>query len=171
MNRVLLDFTNYEIKKDFLLLLVFLGFLCSCSHFVLEIFFPPYLTVEKLSMIATVYLAPCGIFFLLMREASDVEWGLMPLPKLVEPDPAWAKQHIAQCHNLSDSAIRKKIKAAVTNLYNAKEDHRFELDELIHEIVRICQGSNDGQDNEDGTHGLYKGMWPGRILLSPYLKD
>lgn len=175
MKKVLLDFTNYDIKKDLVIMVMFLGFLGSLLHFALESFFPPYLTLDKLTTIATMYLLPCIIFFLLMREASDVEWSMLPLPKFVESDPPWAKRHIAQCQNLTDNNVRRHILPSVRKLYHAKADHMFEVDELLDEIIRASQRSVSGlTDDEDfadeGLHGFYKGMWPGRIFLNPHLR-
>eukprot|EP00746_Dinoflagellata_sp_MGD_P154244 gnl/MRDRNA2_/MRDRNA2_84719_c0_seq2.p1 gnl/MRDRNA2_/MRDRNA2_84719_c0~~gnl/MRDRNA2_/MRDRNA2_84719_c0_seq2.p1 ORF type:complete len:667 (+),score=86.39 gnl/MRDRNA2_/MRDRNA2_84719_c0_seq2:102-2102(+) len=178
LRNVLLDFTNHEIKKDLIMMLVLVCFLCSVMHFVMDLFFPPYVTLDKMTAVVTVYFLPCSVFFLLWREASDVEWHLMPLPKLVEDDPKWATQHIAQSQKYLDTSIKHNFKSANTKLYHEKPDHRFELDELLDEIIMMSYPAESHFEDEPdhghtkhGIHGLYKGLWPGRILLNPYLKD
>jgi len=113
-----------------------------------------------------------------MHEAANVEKRLMPLPKLVEEDTAWAKQLIAKSEKYLDTSIKHHTHNAERTLYYAKPDHRFELNELLDEIIRQCRpvqtvyhDEPDHGDVKHGVHGLYKGLWPGRILLSPYLKD
>jgi hypothetical protein len=178
IRKVLLDFTNHDIKRDLVLILVLLCFLCAVSHFVLDFFFPPYVTLDKMTVVATAYFLPCGVFFILWREASDVEWHLMPLPKLVEDDPQWATQHIANSQKYLDTSIQHNFKNAQHKLYYEKPDHKFELDELLDEIVMMSrpavsnfEDEPDHGDVKHGIHGLYKGLWPGRILLNPFLKD
>lgn len=180
LKKVLLDYTNHDIKRDLVMILVIICFSFSCLHFMLDFFFPPYVTVDKMAMVLTTYFLPCAVFFLLWKEASDVEWRLMPLPKFVEEDPQWARQHIAESQKYLDTSIKHNFKKAYRKLYHEKEDHRFELDELLDEIIILSQPAEshfsaepDHHDGEvkHGLHGLYKGLWPGRILLNPYLKD
>lgn len=169
---VLLDFTNYNVKKDIVLMTLFLGFLCSLLHFVLAFFFPPYLTLENATLITSLYLVPCFVFFLLMQEASDVEWSTVPLAKFVEVDPAWAKKHIAQCKMLTDGCVRYHIPEAMKRLHDQKQDGRFDLEELLDEIIRLSQARP--LEDDEATHSMFMtnySMWPARILLSPHLKD
>jgi len=178
LKNVLLDFTNHDIKKDLVLMLVLLCFLCAIMHFTLDFFFPPYVTLEKLTTVVTVYFLPCCVFFLLWREASDVEWHMMPLPKLVEDDPQWATEHLGKSRKYLDTSIKHNFKQAERNLYYQKPDHMFELDELLDEIIRISHPATsnfeeepDHGETKHGIHGLWKALWPGQILLNPYLKD
>jgi len=178
LKNVLLDFTNHDMKKDLVLILVFCCFICALLHFSLDFFFPPYVTVDKITAIVTVYFLPCFVFFLLWTEASHVESRLMPLPKFVEDDPQWATDHISRSKKYLDTSIKHNCGLAERKLYYEKQDHRFTLDELLDEIIRIShpahvnfQDEPDHGETKHGVHGLYKGLWPGRILLNPYLKD
>lgn len=172
LKKVLLDFTNYNVKQDIVLMTLFLGFLCSLLHFVLAFFFPPYLTLDNIMLITSLYLVPCFVFFLLMQEASDVEWSMVPLAKFVEADVAWAKQHIAQCQLFTDGCIRYHIPEAMKRIHDQKQDGRFDLDELLNEIIRLSH--EEPMEEDKAAHSMFMtvySMWPGRILLSPHLKD
>jgi hypothetical protein len=178
LKEALLDFTNHDFKRDVVMLLVVIFFCISVSHFALDFFFPPFLTLDKMTEIATVYFMPCAVFFMLMKEASDVEWRLMPLPKFVEEDPGWATQHIARSKKYLDTSIKHNSYVAEKKLYFEKEDHKFTLDELLDEIIRISKpveakfhDEPDHGDVKHGVHGIHKGFWPARILLNPYLRD
>jgi hypothetical protein len=178
LKKVFLDFTNHDPKKDVVMVLVMVCFLCSLLHFALDFFFPPYVTMDKVTIILTGYLIPCAVFFMLMHEASAVERRLNPLPKFVEEDTQWAKQHLAECEKYLDSSIKHNAKQAERKLYFEKPDHKFELNELLDEIILTSRPVDSKFHNEPdhgavkhGVHGMYKGLWPGRILLCPYLKD
>jgi hypothetical protein len=179
LKKVLLDFTNYDMFRDRMMLAVLLAFVCSLLHFVLVAlvggFEPPYMSLDKVIIIATVYLTPCGIFFLLMFSAANVERFMTPLPKFVEEHPPWAKKWIAESICVSDSTINRNTGKAVRKLYREQRDHRFEIGDLIDEIIDLSyhnqlEGEQDWQAKQ-GIHGFLEGMWPARILLNPYDQD
>jgi len=135
--------------------------------------------MDKMMTIMTTYFFPSLVFFLLWKDASDVEWHLLSLSKFVEHDPQWAKGHISGCEKYLDTSIKHNFRPAQQKLYDEKPDHRFELDELLDEIIVISRPANnyfrDEPDHGEIKHGvhdhLFKGLWPGHILLNPHLKD
>jgi hypothetical protein len=178
LRNAILDFTNHEIRKDIALIQTVVCFLLALSAFVLDFWFPPYVTTHKMMRIMTSYLMPCIVFFLLWKDASDIEYHLLSLSKFVENDPEWAKEHISMCDKYLDTSIKHNFKLAQKKLYDQKPDHRFELDELLDEIITISRPADghfedepDHGDIKHGIHDFYKGLWPGRILLNPRLKD
>jgi len=93
--RALIDFHNYKISHDIFVIIVIGGcFLMSVIHIALDVFFPPYAGVQRLTNICTVYFVPCAIFFGLYDSASDVERHFVPLTKFYEENPSYAKDHL-----------------------------------------------------------------------------
>jgi len=179
VRNAIIDFTNYEIKKDLALILTLVCFLGAVVHFIMDLLFPPYVTTDKMMLIITTYFFPCIIFFLLWKDAADIEWHLLSLSKFVEHDPQWAKGHISKCEKYLDTSIKHNFKDAQQKLYDENlPDGKFDLDELLDEIIAISHPANshfqdepDHGDIKHGNHDFFKGLWPGRILLNPNLKD
>jgi len=180
LRSAIIDFTNHEIKKDLALIQTLVCFLLAVSAFILDLLFPPYVTMDKMMNITTAYFFPCIVFFLLWKNAQDVEWHLLPLSKFVEHDPQWAKGHIYACEKYLDTSIKHNFNPAQKKIYHEKPDHTFELDDLLDEIITISRPANshwreepDHGDIKHGVHSIhdFHGLWPGHILLNPHLKD
>jgi len=180
LREAIIDFTNHAIRDDLALMQTLFFFVCALTHFIMDVLFPPYVTLDKVCLIMTSYFLPCIVFFLLWKDSADVEWHLLPLSKIVEYDPQWAKGHISRCEKYLDTSLKHNFILAEKKLFDEKPDHKFEIDEFVDEIIKISRPANsyfkDEPDHGDIKHGKhplhhFKGLWPGPILLNPHLKD
>lgn len=192
--RALLDFAPYNFARDKVMIIIGLSFCVSCLHFVMDMCFPPYVTLDKLARIAVIYITPCCVFFVLFDSLCDVERHLVPLPKFYEEDPAWAKGHLHNSALYSETSIKKSADIALEDLRaaTASGDGTYTLDDLLQRTLNAAEvhrgrmsaasygtaslAENATRWRRAVTHDLsagtvFKGLWPGRILLDGNLSD
>lgn len=183
MKKVLIDFHNWRIWKDFSAVLLAICFLLAMMHFVLDFCYPPYLlnSPEKITKIS-MFVGPCLVFFAVFERGCNIERQLVTLNQFYEDDVAGARQHLQDAQVCKESAIKVAIKQFMENM-ETRTDDEFHLD---HVIQTMADSYKLGQAADETVHvvassgsfrsriqkaGLFRGLWPGRFLLDKRLTD
>jgi len=183
--RALIDFHNYKISHDIFVIIVIGGcFLMSVIHIALDVFFPPYAGVQRLTNICTVYLVPCAIFFGLYDSASDVERHFVPLTKFYEENPSYAKDHLGASELYLEEELKRAAVKSRQRTRSTAEGRTYSFDKLLDETLKEAQpyvgkSSSDPAKNTSTTvehqskvsRNIFKGLWPAKLLLDPQLDD
>lgn len=184
--RALLDYTNYHPENDSGFRIVVCCFSCCMLHFVMDLAMPPYVfgwvTFEKLQDIGNIYVMPCLLFIFLYHKFLDIEKHLVPLARFYDEDPDWAKRHLAGSELYSDLVIRDNTRIVRQKFSESRgPEGTYTLDEFIDETLAISEthgenvvhsGSSDAVEKKRrGMSHLFKGLWPGEVLLDQRLTD
>jgi len=172
--RAILDFQNYKLMHDPAVLLLAFCFAMGSLHFVLDIFYPPYLVnhLDKINNIAG-FALPCVVFFVVFESGCNIEKHLVTLNKFYEDDADWAQEQLDGSKFFSEELIRKSAQAVQDRLQSNDDD--FTLDSLLDETIRGTTVSHGHLTESNAQHSgkadLFTGLWPGGILLARGLTD
>lgn len=176
MRKVLLDFSHYRYKQDTLVVILACCFVSSLLHFAFDLCFPPFVTVDRLADIGTIYIAPCCVFFMLYESISDIERHFVPLTKFFEGNPGWAKLHLGKSEIYLEESVKCKSLPAQAALRLKRNRKGYSIDELLDAVIKDSEayaGDNaqHGKDPGRTSKSLFRGLWPARLLLDPKLSD
>merc|ERR1719375_2709077 len=138
----------------------------------MDLAMPPYVfgwvTFEKLQDIGNIYVMPCLLFIFLYHKFLDIEKHLVPLARFYDEDP--------------DLVIRDNTRIVRQKFSESRgPEGTYTLDEFIDETLAISEthgenvvhsGSSDAVEKKRrGMSHLFKGLWPGEVLLDQRLTD
>mmetsp|Transcript_3907 Transcript_3907/g.6416 ORF Transcript_3907/g.6416 Transcript_3907/m.6416 type:complete len:425 (+) Transcript_3907:2-1276(+) len=137
---------------------------------------PPYLFnyPEKINNICT-YAVPCVIFFFVFENACNIERHLVTLNKFYEDDPYWAAEQLDGAKFIyEDQFVRSAVEVQETlhDDLDEKDDLSFSMDFLLDKIIhRSTRASRNQPLSTAPQHAVFKGLWPGQVLLARHLND
>jgi len=185
--RALLDLNNYKVFHDMFVIVVIGGcFSMSVIHFALDVLFPPYAGVQRLTNICTVYFVPCTIFFVLYDSASDVERHFVPLTKFYEESPSYAKEHLGASKLYMEDELQRACAKSRQRTRSTAQGSTYSLDKLLDETLKVAQpyeGKSAScpvtstssftpvEHHSKISRNIFKGLWPAKLLLDPQLDD
>lgn len=153
-------------------------------HFVMDLCYPPYLVnhIEKATNIG-MFLLPCVVFFVVFESGCNIEQHLVRLNKFYEDDVSWAKAQLngVECYSefevrMSAARVHETLDEMKGSGPNASE---LQLDDILDETLKHAS-THRGTSFDDQaqvvpgagrTTNLFRGLWPGPILLASRLSD
>lgn len=176
-NKVLIKYESSIPVTDRTVLLLTLSFVCGLCHFVMDLFFPPYVTMVKLFTLISVYVIPCCLFYTLLANVCDIHKHCAPLADIVERIPDSDKVGIGEMKMVEE--VHMKASVSPTNQMYEDVD-TFSIHDYIDHLVVTAQKTSvymtaeavEGFRKQGILAGnLLAGLWPGRILLDSRLSD
>lgn len=172
----ILDFQNYKFNKDPAIVLLISCFSMGALHFLLDLCYPPYLVnhIEKMNNIC-MFALPCLVFFMVFENGCNIEKHLVTLNKFYEEDAEVAHDLLGGAKFYSEEQIRASGKKVI----GVAGEYRGSLDTLLDETIKGATTSR-GAVHDETIHGnsrgsritnLFRGLWPGQILLDEGLTD
>jgi len=138
----LMDFRNVKPWNDPVMLMLLVFFLFGFGHFILSLSLPPALSMEKVTLVVSNFVAPAGSFLGAYFLMYDIESTLLPIAKFFEERPAWARKHLYDSSFLEEDAV----KVSILEIQEEWKDKNYSFNELADELMRRCG------DQEEGAH-------------------
>lgn len=174
--KAILDFDNYAIHKDKFAQLLLACFLAGTLHWIIGLYYVPQLVrnPEKLLAIGR-YLGYMLVFFFVFENGCQIENHLVTLNKFYEYDEKSAKESLQKAEIYEEACVKMHAEQVMERLkMTTNEAHPADIDELVKQTIIEAEKtltSNQPQDVPFFLTDIFKGMWPGHILLFENLQD
>lgn len=183
----LISFRSYNLTQDNLFRLLALSFSLGITHFVMDFFFPPYFTNQKIINIVISYLLPCMYFYSLLIQICNVQQHVVPVAELFDQDHIYAKELLGNARILHEHHLKTSVanaRYALLNQNDTSNEARKEptVDNYL-DLVMTSAARKSAAWEEVEHHSrhighigvmsgqLLSGLWPAQVLLDSCLVD
>jgi len=136
IRRSLIKFAEHLNVTDNLVIILALSLLSGLSHFVLQCFWPPYMSLHRFMDLGAMYVIPCVAFFFLVVEVSDIHKHFAPLADLICPDSKTGEADLGKVTVLHEHVLKLGT-AKVMRSYEDKESFTFYT--YFNEMLRCAE--------------------------------